>query len=272
MSYHFLPYAQEQMYLMPPAITAWVAEGSLAWLVSEILEALDRDGTLAPFYDQYREDGWGSAAYHPLMMVKVLVYGYSVGITSSRRLAQALEDQVAFRYLSANQSPDFRTIAEFRKRHLTALEGLFVRVLRLCREAGLVTMGRVALDGRKVVANAALADNTTELFIGTTKEWKQRQALREKGCPRGRIPTHATVKDRMERKLLTRVGQAVYQLRSCTIEPVFGQMSMRGLTRCRLRGFENVRVEWSLWCSTHNLLKLWRAGFVPSRALTVASG
>ena len=161
MSYHFLPYAQEQLYLMPPALTDWVAEGSLARFVSEILEEMDRDGTLATFYAQYREDGWGSAAYHPLMMVKVLVYGYSVGLTSSRRIAQALEDQVAFRYLAANQVPDFRTIADFRKRHLTALEGLFVHVLRLCREAGLVTMGRVALDGRKVAANAALDQNRT---------------------------------------------------------------------------------------------------------------
>jgi len=149
------------MYLMPPAVTDWVAEGSLARFVSDILEEMDRDGTLASFYAQYREDGWGSAAYHPLMMVKILVYGYSVGITSSRRLAQALEEQVACRYLSANQSPDFRTIADFRKRHLTALEGLFVQVLRLCREAGLMTMGRVALDGRKVAANAALDQSRT---------------------------------------------------------------------------------------------------------------
>ena len=105
MGYHFLPYTQDQMYLMPPAISDWVAEDSLARFVSELLEELDREGALAAFYDQYREDGWGSAAYHPLMMVKVLVYGYSIGITSSRRLAQALEDQVACRYLFANQSP-----------------------------------------------------------------------------------------------------------------------------------------------------------------------
>jgi hypothetical protein len=108
-------------------------------------------------------------------------------------------------------------------------------------------------------ANAALADETTELLIATTKAWKRRKALREKGCPRGRIPKAATIRDRMERKLLTRLGQAIYKLRSCTIEPVFGQMSMRGLTRFWLRGLQQVQGEWSLWCSTHNLLKLWRA-------------
>ena len=82
----------------------------------EILEEMERDGALTPFYDQYREDGWGSAAYHPLMMAKILVYGYSVGMTSARRPAQALDEQVAFRYRSANQSPEFHTIAECRKR------------------------------------------------------------------------------------------------------------------------------------------------------------
>jgi len=175
MSYHFLPYAQDQMYLMPPSIAEWVAEGSLARFVSEILEEMNREDALVSFYDQYRENGWGSAAYHPLMMVKILVYGYSVGITSSRRMAQALEEQVACRYLSANQYPDFRTIAEFRRRHLKALEGLFVQVLRLCREAGLVTMGRVALDGRKVAANAALDQNRTLSGI----EWEVHQILKE---------------------------------------------------------------------------------------------
>lgn len=106
MSYHFQPYAQEQMYLMPPTITEWVAEGSLARFVSEILEELDREGALTSFYDQYREDGWGSAAYHPLMMVKVVVYGYSVGITSSRRIAQAL-DGIGFRGHKTNFAVPF---------------------------------------------------------------------------------------------------------------------------------------------------------------------
>jgi len=93
------------------------------------------------------------------MLVKVLLYGYCCGVTSSRKLAQALEDHVAFRFLSANQQPDFRTISDFRKAHLEALQALFNEVLRLCREAGLAKMGRVALDGRKVAGNAALDQN-----------------------------------------------------------------------------------------------------------------
>ena len=109
-------------------------------------------------------------------------------------------------------------------------------------------------------ANAGLADEHTELFIATTKDWKQRKALRERGAPRGRIPRRATAREGMERKLLTRRGRAAYRQRGATIEAVFGQMAMRDLNRFWLRGVDKVRAEWSLWCTTHNLLKLWRAG------------
>jgi hypothetical protein len=367
-------------------------------------------------------------------------------------MAQALEGDVAFRYLAANQQPDFRTLSDFRKEHREALEGLFVEILRLCREAGLAKMGRVALDGRKVAGNAALDQNCTraqlekeigkevarllgeaeacdaeedarygaeargdelpeelrttsgrlarlreakarleerekeaeaaqaekierrreeekrsgrkkrgrkpkapeavadpeakanrsdpqsrilktrrgwvqgynaqamadcttqvivaqevtqdendvgqlapmlaccqtqagerpkqlladagywsdenagregegtELLIATTKDYKQRKALQEQGSPRGRIPKHATRKERMDRKLRTNRGREAYKQRGSTIEPVFGQMEMRGLSRFQLRSKAKVRLEWSLWCTTHNLLKLWRAG------------
>jgi hypothetical protein len=379
----------------------------------------------------------------------VLVYCYCVGMTSSRRIARALEEQVPLRDLSANQQPDFRTISEFRKNHLAALSTLYEEVLLLCKEAELVTLGRVALDGRRVAGNAALdqnrtreaikaevarilaeaervdaeederfgdergdelprelrcrqdrlrrlreaydrledaerqarheqeqkiarreeeerktgkkkrgrkpkdpdqvtgkpdakanvtdpesrilktrrgwlqgynaqamaecesqvivaqavtleendvnqlepmlaccerqaggrpdealadagywseenaalEDERTELFIATTKDWKQRKALREKGPPRGRIPKNATARDLMERKLRTKRGHEAYRQRGSTIEPVFGQMVMRGLTKFLLRGVEKVSAEWSLWCTTHNLLKLWRSGF-----------
>lgn len=457
MAYNFRPYALDQMYLMPPSILDWVSEESLVRFVSDVIDSLESAGELAPFYSKYREDGWGSAPYHPRMMVKVLVYGYSVGVTSSRRIAQALENDIAFRYLSANQQPDFRTISDFRKDHLKALEGFFVEVLALCREAGLAKMGRVALDGRRVAANAALDENRTvegieaevkrileeaervdaqedqrygeehrgdelpeglctregrlarlreahrrleeaqrqvkeqqaqkieqrrreeeacgqkkrgrkpkppeevvdkeakanitdpesrilktrygwlqgyngqamaecasqvivacdvtqeendvhqleamlvrceeqagrrpaelladagywseentrldsegtEFFIATKKDWKQRKALREKGPPRGRIPSDATPRDLMERKLLTRRGRMAYKQRGATIEPVFGQMAMRGLNRFWLRGVEKVKTEWSLWCTTHNLLKLWRSGWSPAGAQRV---
>lgn len=449
MGFNFLPYDDQQMFLLPPSLDEWVPEGGLARFVSDTVEHLERAGKLAAFYQRYRRDGWGRGAYHPRMMVKVLLYAYCHGVTSSRKVAQALENDVSFRFLSANQQPDFRTVAGFRREHLGALEGLFVEVLVLCREAGLAKMGRVALDGRRVQsnaslsknrdrkgleaaakkilaeaervdkeedrllgaqvrgdelpkelrtsqgrlsrlleaqkrldqiesearakqerkidkrreeeeatgkkkrgrkpkkpeeikvkahkvnltdldsrimktrkgwvqgyngqavadcasqvivgqgvtqeendvgqlgplldrcveqagckpvevladagywsdANAGLADQATELFIATTKDWKQRKALSDNGAPRGRIPKSATTKDRMERKLITKRGRAAYRQRGATIEPVFGQMVMRGLTRFVLRGLTKVRGEWSLWCTSHNLLKLWRSGF-----------
>jgi transposase len=452
MPYNFRKYDDKQTYLLPPSIQDWVSEDSLAHFISDVIDELDQQGKLTSFYARYREDGWGNAAYHPCMMVKILVYGYCVGVTSSRKLAHGLENDVSLRYLSANTQPDFRTISDFRKNHLEALSGLFVEVLRLCREAGLAKMGRVALDGTKVKGNASLAENRqqdaiaaeverlltkaeqldaeedhqfgqdrrgdelppglrrsedrlrrlreaqarleekarrakegqaqkieqreaeerasgkkkrgrkpktpeaavdaeakanltdpdsrilktrqgyvqgyngqamadcasqvivscevtqeendvkqlwpmlrqckeqagaapqelladagywseenvrveteeTELFIATTKDWKQRQKLREQSSPRGRIPRDASVRDLMERKLLTKRGRAAYKQRGSTIEPVFGQMGTRGLREFLLRGLDKVRTEWSLWCTTHNLLKLWRSGWQPA--------
>ena len=98
-SYHFLPYEQEQMYLMPPSVQDWVREDSLARFVSEVVDELAAKGRLASFYAQYREDGWGAAAYHPVMMLKVLLYAYSTGVASSRKIAAALEQDVGFRFL-----------------------------------------------------------------------------------------------------------------------------------------------------------------------------
>jgi transposase len=446
-SYNFLPYEQDQLLLMPPSLTEWVREDSLARFVSELVNAMQARGELAAFFAAYRADGWGRAAYHPCLMVKVLLYCYAVGVRSSRRIAQALEHDIAVRYLAANQRPDFRTIANFRAAHLAAFEQLFGAVLTLCREAGLAKLGVVALDGRRVAANAALDQNrkqaslereiaeilaeaervdreedaqygidvrgdelpeglrttagrmerlqaanerlaanaeraraaqaakiearaeeerrtgkkkrgrkpkppeaavdpdktanttdpesrimqsrrgwvqgynaqamtdstsqvivaqtvtpdendlqqlapmlaqvkantgtapkvctadagywsepnaaleseATELFIATTKNWKRQQELAEQGPPRGRIPQHLTPQERMERKLRTKRGQAMYRQRGCSVEAVFGQMEGRGLNRFWLRGLRKVQGEWSLFCTTHNLLKLWRS-------------
>lgn len=456
MGYNFLPYRPEQMLLLPPSLADWVPEGSLARFVSDLVDDQDAGGRLASFYAPRREDGCGRAAFHPRMMVKVLLYSYCVGVTSSRRIAQAVEDNVALRYLTANLQPRFRAIADFRAEHREALERLFVDVLRLCAEAGLAKLGRVAIDGRRVPGNAALDRNRTqesldrevrdlegkvaelleeaerrdaeedkaygpeargdelprelrtkkerlqrlkeardrleekarvareeqaqkiadrereeaetgqkkrgrkprqpeeavdkaakanttdpdsrilktrkgyvqgyngqaaadcesqvivaqdvtqqendvqqlapmlqrceeqagqkpkqaladagywsddnavaggeetELFIATQKDHKQRKALQERAAPRGRIPKNASLRERMERKLLTKRGKTAYRQRGASIEAVFGQMSTRGLTRFLMRGVEKVRMEWSLWCTTHNILKLWRSGW-----------
>jgi transposase len=147
----YRPYQPEQTLLLPPALEDWLPEGHLARFVSDVVDELDLTAIEATYEDEER----GYPPYHPRMMVKVLVYAYCTGVYSSRRIARALTDSVAFRYLGAGNEPDFRTISDFRKRHGNALEGLFVQVLQLCRAAGLVKLGRVAVDGSKVKANAS---------------------------------------------------------------------------------------------------------------------
>lgn len=439
---------------MPASMREWLSEGHLAWFIVDAVEEMD----IREFYEAYRNDGWGAAAYDPKVMVGVLLYAYCLGLRSSRRIARGLEEDVGFRVVAANQQPDFRTICRFRAEHEEALEKLFVEVLRLCHEAGLVKLGVVALDGTKVAASAALDANRSheaieeevrrmlaeakavdaeedarygtdrrgdelpeglgrreerlkrlreakgrlereaeaaakaaqehlmqrqveeeatgkkkrgrkpgvvepipteeakanvtdpdsrimktrqgyvqgynvqavvsedqiivavgvtqeandvqqlepmlhtlvrtleaagieerpkvgladagywseanvkacsrlempELLIATTKDWKQRKLLREKGCPRGRIPKGLSPRDRMERKLLTKRGRTLYKMRGVLVEPVFGQVKEgQGFRRLMRRGLDAAQSEWSLVGMTHNLLKLWRSGQAP---------
>jgi transposase len=146
----FRPYAPDQLLLMPPAIGDWVPEGHLARFVSELVDGLD----LSAIEDTYESER-GYPPYHPRMMVKVLLYAYATGSYSSRRIARGVIDSVALRFLAAGNEPAFRTISEFRRRHGEALSGLFSQVLRLCRRAGLVKLGHVAVDGTKIKANAS---------------------------------------------------------------------------------------------------------------------
>jgi transposase len=148
----FRPYDLDQTYLLPLDLRSWLPEGHLALFVSDVVEQLD----LGPIYAQYeRGDGRGQPPYEPQMLVKLLVYGYCTGLVSSRRIEKATWEDVPFRVLAANQHPDHDTIAAFRQRHLGALRGLFLQVLRMCQEAGLVKLGHVAIDGTKVKANAS---------------------------------------------------------------------------------------------------------------------
>jgi transposase len=141
-----------QAYLLPPSLQDWLPEGHLARFVAEVVEALN----LRPIYAKYEAgDGRGLSAYDPRMMVRVLIYGYCRGVASSRRIERATYEDVAFRYLAADQHPDHDTIAAFRQEQLTPLAQLFVQVLQLCRRAGLVKLGHVALDGTKIKANAS---------------------------------------------------------------------------------------------------------------------
>jgi transposase len=147
----FRAYDPDQVLLMAPCLQDWVPEGHLARFVSDLVdEALD----LSAIYAGYEEQR-GFPPYDPRLMVKLLIYGYATGTPSSRKLEERTHSDVAVRFLCADQHPDYRPIARFRKRHLDVLAELFVQALRLCRQAGLVGLGTLALDGTKLRANAS---------------------------------------------------------------------------------------------------------------------
>jgi transposase len=417
-------YLPDQDLLLPPSLRDWLAENHLAYCVLDVVDQLD----LSAIEAVYEEEDRGQPPYHPRMMTKILLYGYCVRVFSSRRIQEHLVEDVAFRVLAAGNQPDFRTIADFRKLHLPALEELFQQVLRLVLEVGALKLGRVALDGSKVKANASkhkamsygrmeetekllrkevqklmkqaeaadeeedkrygrdrredelpeemqrretriariqeakkaleerarekaknegkdskeakpeakaqynftdaesrimkgsdgfvqgyntqvaveplfqlvvgqtvtqaandkqqmvplieaieeqsgqrpeevltdrgycseenlkyLAKRRMEGFVATEK---QKHGESSEPCKRGPLPKDASRVERMERKLKTKVGAAVYARRKCMVEPVFGQIKQaRGFRQFLLRGLEKVRGEWALVCMTHNLLK-----------------
>ena len=417
-------YLPEQDLLLPPSLRDWLPENHLVYCVSDVVEQLD----LSAIESVYEEEDRGQPPYHPRMMTKILVYGYCVGVFSSRRIQKRLTEDVAFRVLAAGNQPDFRTISDFRKLHLKALEELFQQVLRLVLEVGALKLGRVALDGSKVKANASkhkamsygrteetekrlrkevqellkqaeaadeeedkrygrerqgeelpeelqrretriariqeakkaleerarekaesegkdrkeakpeakaqynftdpesrimkgadgfvqgyntqvavepifqlivgqavtqaandkqqmvplikaterqsgqkpeeiLADSgycsdnnlkylekkEIEGFVATEK---QKHGEKTEACKRGPLQKEASRVERMERKLKTKVGTAVYTRRKCIVEPVFGQIKQaRGFRQFLLRGLEKVQGEWALICMAHNLLK-----------------
>lgn len=422
----YRPYVPEQDLLLPPSLREWLPEGHLAFFVSDLIDQLDLSAITAVYEDEER----GYPPYHPVMLTKVLVYAYCVGVFSSRKIQRRLVEDVAFRVLAAGNAPDFRTVADFRKTHLAALRGFFEQVLRLARELGAPRVGRVALDGSKIKANASkhkamsydrmgekqrqlreevkqlldqaeaadaaedaaygpdrrgdelpaelqrresrlkrireakralearakaeaaaagtpgeaakpdpkaqynftdpesrimkgpdgfvqaynvqVAVDELQLIVGqaVTQETndkkqlipmittiaqqsgdtptqlladagycseanltaiaktpidayistrKQKHGERPGPCPRGPVPTTATIVDRMSRKLHTKTGAAVYAARKGIVEPVIGQIKhARGFRQFVLRGFEKVQGEWSLVCTTHNILKLYR--------------
>jgi len=422
----YRPYVPEQDLLLPPSLREWLPEDHLAFFVSDLIDQLDLSAITTVYEDEER----GYPPYHPVMLTKVMVYAYCVGVFSSRKIQRRLAEDIAFRVLAAGNAPDFRTIADFRKTHLTALRGFFEQVLHLARELGAPRVGRVALDSSKLKANAskhkamsygrlrekqrqlreevkdllaqaeaadaaedaeygpdrrgdelpaelqrresrlqrireakralearakaeaaaagkptasatpdpkaqynftdpesrimkgpdgfvqaynvqvavddfqlivghavtqetndkkqlmpmvttieqqsgdtpdelladagycsdesltAIAGTTIDAYVSTRK---QKHGERPGPCPRGPLPTDATIVDRMSRKLLTKAGAAAYAARKGLVEPVIGQIKQaRGFRQFLLRGFEKVQGEWSLVCTTHNILKLYR--------------
>jgi transposase len=420
----FRTYLPEQNLLLPASLREWLPDDHLSYFVSDVVDQLD----LSAIESVYEEEDRGQPPYHPRMMTKILLYGYCVGVFSSRRIQKRLLEDVAFRVLAAGNEPDFRTISDFRKLHLKALEELFQQMLRLTLETGMMKLGRVALDGSKVKGNASkhkamsygrmketekrlreevrkllnqaeaadkeedsrygrdrrgdelpeelqrretrmarireakhaleerareqakskgkdpeeaqptkksqynftdpesrmlkgsdgflqgyntqiavepvfqlivgqrvtqaandkqqmvplveaieeqsgqkpegvLADNgycsdenlkylARKRMEGFVATGKQKHSQRREPCKRGPLPREASRIERMERKLETKVGAAVYATRKWIVEPVFGQIKQaRGFRQFLLRGIEKVRGEWALICMTHNLLK-----------------
>jgi transposase len=147
----FRPCAPDQSLLFPPSPRDWLPEGHLAFFIADTVAALNLDA----FYAPYEGDGRRNQPFDPQMMVTVLLYAYATGTFSSRRIARKLEEDVAYRVLAAGNFPAHRTIAEFRQQHVAAFEALFVQVVRIAQEAGVVQLGALAVDGSKVKANAS---------------------------------------------------------------------------------------------------------------------
>ena len=147
----FRPWKTDEIWLLPPSVADFVPAGHPAHLIRDLVsEELDLSAILGAYTEVK-----GYPPYHPAMMVALLLYAYRSGVYSSRRIARACEERLDFQAVTALNQPDFRTISEFRRRHLNALSGLFVQVLALCRKAGLVGLDHVAVDGTKIKANAS---------------------------------------------------------------------------------------------------------------------
>lgn len=199
---------RETGYLLPPSVDEWLPERHLARFVVEVVEDLD----LRSLVGGYR--GSGSAPYHPSMLLGLLVYGYATGVFSSRKLERATYDSVAFRFIAANDHPDHDTIAAFRRRHLKDIERLFVDVLRLAREMGILKMGTVSLDGTKIHANAsrhsALSyDHATKIEAQLKAEVASLMAMAE-AADQSDAPDGMSIPEELERRedRLTRIAEA----------------------------------------------------------------
>ena len=183
--YRFIDYDPGEPLELPPDIRDWLPEDHLAFFVSDVVDGLDISGIV----EEYLHLKGGHPAYHPAMMLKLLFYGYCVGIRSSRRIEQKTYEDVAFRVLSCDSHPDHSRISDFRKRHLGAISRLFVEFLVMCQDFGLVKLGHVALDGSKVKANASkhkamsyerMLKREPELAREVEKLLKEAEALDEK--------------------------------------------------------------------------------------------
>jgi transposase len=222
MAQNFLVGDREQPFLLPPDVREWLPEDHLAWFVIDAVGVMD----IAAFYAAYREDGHGRAAYEPSMMIAQLLYCWSRGVRSSRAIERACVEDVACRVIAAHQRPDHATIARFVERHEQALAALFGEVLGLCADAGLATVGVVAIDGTKVSANAnrdrtmnyeQIARTIIEEAVATDAAERglrgqaRRRAARDPDDPRGsrRVAADRTPAPRPAARRASRAGPAL---------------------------------------------------------------
>jgi transposase len=277
---NFIECDRDQELLLPPSLHEWLPHDHLAWFVIDAVAEMD----LGTFYAAYREDGWGRAAFDPRMMVALLLYAYAVGERSARKIERRCQDDVAFRVICSNRVPDQTTIARFRARHEQALSDTFTKVLALCAQAGLLSVGLVALDGTLIVGNAAKTAGVAEP-IGTVLAdggyWNSPQisAIRASGTdviaptsdrkrtkPRKYAPPRGREAERIEALLAKAEGKALYRRRQQLVEPVFTDTKFnRRADRFQRRGLSACNSEWRLIAATHNLLKHWRAGLAANR-------
>ena len=147
----FAPYEPDQALLLPPSLRDWLPDDHLCYFIADTVDQLD----IAPITSAYRRSGSGNVAYHPLLMLKLLIYGYCQGIMSSRKLAKEIDENVAFRILAAGQRPSHRSLSRFRQQHIDAFASIFAQVVQIAGETGIAKMGTLAVDGTKVKANAS---------------------------------------------------------------------------------------------------------------------
>jgi transposase len=214
--YRFIPYEPDKPLELPPDMRKWLPQDHLAVFISDVVDSLE----LGEITEEYLHLQGGHPAYHPAMMLKLLFYGYCVGIRSSRRIEQKTYEDVAFRVLSCDRHPDHSRISDFRKRHLGAISRLFVQVLEICKEAGMVKLGFVSLDGTKVKANASkhkamsyerMVKKEQELAREVEALLKQAEALDEqedKRYGKGKRGTELPEELRFKEKRLAKIREA----------------------------------------------------------------
>ncbi|MGH2765018.1 MAG: transposase, partial [Actinomycetota bacterium] len=206
MAYNFVTCDRDQQFLMPPSLDDWLPKEHLARFVVAVVDTLD----MSPFYARRRSDGWGRAAYDPKMMVGLLIYAYATGARSSRLIERRCVEDVAFRFIAANESPDHATVARFVKDHEGELAELFDQVLRLAAEVGLVKVGLVALDSTRIKANASAGANRSadwiraqvEKIIAEARQTDEEEDRRLGASPSPDVPEDLTEPDTRLARLL----------------------------------------------------------------------